>query len=94
MPGADESAAGLLEVAIGPEAKPVAQVELTPDVLRHDGALHEVALPFTLSRTELSVEFRARSYGRTQLAALLHVDVGSDGPVSATSMAVPEGASA
>jgi hypothetical protein len=69
---------GRLDVATGPAAEVIAEQELTADVLRPDGDLHEVALPFQLSETELSVEFRALTYGAVPMSAFLHVAVERD----------------
>jgi hypothetical protein len=71
---------GLLDVAVGPEAEVIARQELTSEVLPPDGGLHEVALPFQLSQTELSVELRAQTYGAVPMSALLHVDVELEEP--------------
>jgi SAM-dependent methyltransferase len=77
-PGDTQSPMGRLDVATGPAAEVIAEQELTADVLRPDGDLHEVVLPFQLAQTELSVEFRAHTYGAVPMSALLHVAVERD----------------
>jgi SAM-dependent methyltransferase len=73
---------GLVDVSVGEDVRAVACKELTRETLPLDGVLHEVAVPFILKRTELSVEFRAQSYGAVPMAAVLHVDVDREEPAS------------
>lgn len=74
-PGRTSGPLGLVDIASGPGAEIVARKELTEESLPLDGVLRDVAVPFELDRTELSVEFRVQSYGRVPMAAVLHVDV-------------------
>ena len=60
----------------------VVRKELTEESLPLDGVLHEVSVPFVLDRTELSVEFRAQSYGAVPMSAVLHVDVEREEPAA------------
>jgi SAM-dependent methyltransferase len=73
---------GLVDVSVGKDADVVARKELTGETFALDGVLHEVAVPFVLADTELSVEFRAQSYGAVPMAAVLHVAVEPGGPPS------------
>jgi SAM-dependent methyltransferase len=81
-PGRRTGPFGRVDVAVGSEAEIVACKELTDESLPLDGVLREVSVPFVLARTELSVEFRAQSYGAVPMAAVLQVDLESDEPAT------------
>ena len=66
---------GVVDVVTGADAAAVAQRDLPAGALPPDRALHEIALPFELEQTELSVQFRLLTTGLVPMAALLHVDV-------------------
>jgi SAM-dependent methyltransferase len=81
-PGRRTGPFGRVDVAIGSDAEIVARKEMTDESLPLDGVLREVAIPFVLTRTELSVEFRAQSYGAVPMAAVLHVDLEGEEPAT------------
>lgn len=81
-PGHASGPFGLVDIAAGSGGEVVVRKELTEESLPLDGVLHEVSVPFVLDRTELSVEFRAQSYGAVPMSAVLHVDVEREEPAA------------
>ena len=79
-PGHASGPFGLVDIAVGSGAEVVVRKELTEELLPFDGVLHEVSVPFVLDSTELSVEFRAQSYGAIPMSAVLHVDAEREEP--------------
>ena len=80
-PGHVSGPFGLVDIAAGSGGEVVVRKELTEESLPFDGFLHEVSVPFLLNTAELSVEFRAQSYGAVPMSAVLHVDVEGEEPL-------------
>jgi SAM-dependent methyltransferase len=70
----DETLA-VVDVVTGADAAAVAARDLTASALPPDGSFQQIALPFELEQTELSVQFRVLTTGFVPTAAFLHVDV-------------------
>jgi predicted SAM-dependent methyltransferase len=71
----DGEALGEVDVAVGSEARIVAERKLTSGSFTTDGRIREVAVPFDLPRSDFGVQFRLRSTGRLRLSAEPRVDI-------------------